>query len=89
MAGAPEHGTEADPDPDTTAKFGDRVTLHACSVAGLGKRLEPGSVHLIITCPAGDDLLTALPDLAPMARRTLAPGACWPWPSSTRARCHA
>ena len=78
MAGAPEPGTEPeadpDPDPDTTARVGDRVTLHACSVAGLGKRLEPGSVDLIVACPAQDAVLAALPDLAELARRALAPG---------------
>ena len=75
MAGAPEPGTEpeADPDPDTTARFGDRVTLHVCPVAGLGNRLEPGSVDMIIACPDRDDLITALPGLAKLARLALAP----------------
>ena len=75
MAGAPGPGieAEADPDLDTTVRFGDRVTLHVCPVAGLGNRLEPGSVDLIITCPARDNLPPALPDLAALARRALAP----------------
>ena len=47
------------------------MTLHTCSVAGLTRRLEPGSVHLIITCPAKDDLLAALPDLAALTHRAL------------------
>ena len=40
MAGVPGPGTEAeaDPDLDTTVRFGDRVTLHVCPVAGLGNR---------------------------------------------------
>ena len=76
MAGAPEPGTEpeADPDPDTTARVGDRVTLHVCPVAGLVRRLQPGSVDLIVACPAQDAVLVALPDLAELARRALAPG---------------
>ena len=75
MAGVPGPGTEAEaePDPDTTARSGDRVTLHVCPVAGLARRLEPGSVNLIVACPARDDLFTALPELAALARRALAP----------------
>ena len=71
MAGVSGSGTEPDSDPGTTAGFGDRVTLHTCSVAGLTRRLEPGSVDLIITCPAKDDLLAALPDLAALTHRAL------------------
>ena len=56
-------------DPPTT--FGENATFHACSVAGLRKRLEPGTADLIVARPPPDARLTTFTDLSALSNHVL------------------
>lgn len=53
------------------ATFGENATFHACSVAGLRKRLEPGTADLIVACPPPDAQLNIFTDLGSVSNHVL------------------
>ena len=52
-------------------RFGGNATFYRCSVAVLKRRLEPGTVDLIVAFPAADARPTIFSDLGSLATRAL------------------
>ena len=66
-----EQESEQVAEPDLPATFGESGLFYHCSVAELGKRLEPGKVDLIVALPPADARLAIFSDLGALANRVL------------------
>ena len=66
-----EQEGEQAPEADPPTTFGENATFHACSVADLRKRLQPGTADLIVACPPPDARLNIFTDLGSVSNHVL------------------
>ena len=64
-------GCDHIPETDPPMTLGESATFYTCSVADLRKRLEPGTVDLVVARPPADARLTIFSDLGALANRVL------------------
>ena len=72
LADSPEMEQDQETALESPMKCGDRATFYRCSVADLGKRLQPGMVDFVLAHPPEDARLAVFSDLGALGTKVLA-----------------